>query len=102
MEILSKTGTSFKALEGVINRCSQGPANVTLATTELILVQTSSKQLISQPETVCVDNVRLTVVGDLLDAAGVAISLDLASIDPVWLALKSHDPTNSSSLALPP
>jgi len=57
----------------------------------LDLSQSAVKQLIPQPDSIGVDNVRLAVVRDLLDPALKEISLDIGTIDAFRLSRQVHD-----------
>jgi hypothetical protein len=61
-------------------------AQIRLTRLECNVGQLASKQLVSQPNAMGVDDITFTVVGDHLDLAIEELSLDLAGIHAVGLA----------------
>src|ERR1700733_2379251 len=65
------------------------------------MIQPPTKQLVPEPKPIRVDHVGLTIVGYLLDATGVEIRCRLATVHPVRLARKPHDPAQFFQVDLP-
>ena len=66
-------------------------AQVRLTRLECNIGQLAPKQLVSQTNAIGVDNISLTIVGDLLDLSIEEVSLDVGSINAVGLPWQAHD-----------
>ena len=68
-------------------------AQIRLTGLKRYFAKIASKQLVSQPDAIGVDDITFTIVGNLLDLAIEEVSLDLRPIHAFWLTWQAHDPT---------